>query len=74
MDETKRYMRLETAAKLYDYDVRVLRLRCLRGQVPGATKDGKEWRVTIAGMDAMMERGIPPIRQRICRRRRRLPA
>lgn len=55
----KKYMRLATAAQMYDYDVRLLRDRCIRGRIPGASKEGKEWRVPVAAMDAMLEQCVP---------------
>lgn len=59
------YLRLRTAAEMYDYDVRLLRTRCIRGLIPGATKEGKEWRVPVAGMDEMMVRSRPKRRYRV---------
>lgn len=55
----KKYMRLATAAQMYDYDVRLLRDRCIRGRVPGASKEGKEWRIPLAGMEKMLAAGVP---------------
>lgn len=61
----RRYIRVQTAAEMYDYNVRDLRLKCLLGQVPGATKDGKYWRIPIWGMERLMEQGLPRRRRRV---------
>lgn len=59
MSEDKRYIRIKTAAKMYDYNPQQLRMKCLLGQVHGATKDGKEWRIPIESMEKIMQEGIP---------------
>jgi len=40
----KRYLKVETAAKFYDMNVRTLRQMCLAGQLKGkARKVGRRW-------------------------------
>lgn len=59
MDIEKRYIRVKTAAAMYDYNPQLLRQKCLLGQINGATKDGKEWRIPIESMEKLMAEGVP---------------
>jgi Helix-turn-helix domain len=47
----KARMTVKTAAALYDVNPSTLRVWCLRGEIPGASKKGKSWYVTGEGMD-----------------------
>lgn len=55
----KKYLSVKTAADIYDLNRRTLRLWCLRGDIEGATKIGKEWRIPVESLERMFEMGIP---------------
>lgn len=52
----KKFMRIKTAAEVYDWDRRKLRDWCLLGKIPGAVKPtgAKEWWIPVASMEALM--------------------
>lgn len=51
-----RYLRVRTAARLYDFGLRELRQMCLLGKIEGATRaGGKEWRIPVESMERMMK-------------------
>jgi hypothetical protein len=54
-----KFLRIRAAAKLYDWPVRDLREKCLLGRIPGATKVGKEWRIPVASMEGLLDKGVP---------------
>lgn len=50
----RRYVRIATAALWFDYEPRELRERCIRGEILGAVKEGKEWRIPVASLERML--------------------
>ncbi len=52
----KRYLRIETAAKAYDMNIRTLRQMCLAGELKGkAKKVGRLWFIPSMEMKKLFE-------------------
>lgn len=70
----RRYVRIATAAIWYDFEARELRDRCVRGEIPGAVKDGKEWRIPVTSLERMMREGERQTRKKHKRKGVRMDA
>lgn len=61
----KKYLKIRTAAEVYDLNPRTLRLWCLRGEIEGATKVGKHWLIPVETLERIFEMGIPEWHRRL---------